>query len=90
MANYFCKAKEHGVQWQLNRRCYLTYTPGRVAAQFSHHGNHATATVDTVVLGKFQAACVSKITVQLTTLLPCILMNKSECNRGCCRSFYGQ
>ena len=45
----------------------LTCTPGTVAAQFNHRGNCATATVDTVVLGKFQAAGVSKIT---TTFLP--------------------
>ena len=66
MTNYFCKAKEHGVQWQLNRSYRLTCTSGRVAAQFNRHGNCATATVDTVVLRKFQAACVSKITVELT------------------------
>jgi len=41
-------------------------------------GNCNTATVDTVVLGKFQAACISKITVELTTFLPCILTNETE------------
>ena len=65
VTEYFCQAKEHGIQWQLNRSYCLTCTPGHVAAQFDHHGN-------TVVLGKFQAACVSKITVELTTFLPCI------------------
>jgi len=53
-----------------NRLC----TPGHVAAQFNRHGNCATAIVDTVVLGKCQPACVSKITVELTTLLPCSLI----------------
>ena len=43
-------------------------TPGPIATQFNHHGNCATVTVDTVVLGKFQAACVSEITVELTTV----------------------
>ena len=66
MTNYFRKAKEHGVQWQLNRSYSLTCTPSHVAAQFNQHGNCATAKVDTVVLGKFQAACISKITVELT------------------------
>jgi len=74
MTNYFCMAEEHSVQWQLNRSYSLTCTPGHVAAQFNWHGNCATATVDTVVLGKCQPACVSKITVELTTLLPCSLI----------------
>jgi len=78
MTNYFRKAKEHGVQWQLNRSYCLTCTPGHVAAQFNWHGNCATVTVDTVVLGKCQAACVSKITVELTTFLPCSLMSETE------------
>ena len=78
MTNYFRKAKEHGVQWQLKRSYCLTCTPGHVAAQFNWHGNCATAKVDTVVLGKFQAACVSKITVELTTFLPCSLMSETE------------
>jgi len=47
-------------------------------AQFNRHGNCATATVDTEVLDKFQAACVSKTTVELPTFLPCILMNIME------------
>ena len=34
--------------------------------------------VDTVVLGKLQAACISKITVELTIFLSCILMNETE------------
>ena len=33
-----------------------------------------------VVLGKFQAACIPKITVELTTFLPCILMSETEYN----------
>ena len=70
VTRYFCKAKESGVQWQLNRSYSLTCTPGHVAAQFSRHGNCTTATVDTVALGMLQAACVSKITVELTTFLP--------------------
>ena len=50
---------------QLNRSYCWTCTPGHVATQSTctWHGNCATATVDTVVLGKFQAACVSKLTV---------------------------
>ena len=39
-------------------------TPGHLAAQFNLYGNCATATVDKVLLGKFQATCVSKITNQ--------------------------
>ena len=78
MTNYFRKAKEHSVQWQLNRSYCLTCTPGHIAAQFNWHGNGATVTVDTVVLGKCQAACVSKITVELTTFLPCSLMSEME------------
>jgi len=74
MTNYFCMAKEHSVQWQLNRSYSLACTPGHIAAQFNRHGNCATATVDTVVLGKCQPACASKITVELTTLLPCSLI----------------
>jgi len=42
MTNYFRKAKEHGVQWQLSRSCRLTCTSGRVAAQFHRHGNCTT------------------------------------------------
>ena len=71
-------SKEHGVQWQLNRSYNLTCTPGHIAAQFNWQGNCTTVVVDTVVLGKFQAACVSKITIGLTTFLPCSLMNKTE------------
>ena len=87
MTNHFRKAKEDGVQWQLNRSYSLSCTPGHVAAQFNRHGNFATAAVDTVVLGKFQAACVSKITVELTTFLPCSLMSEMEYNGECCRRF---
>ena len=47
----------------------------------------STVKVDTVVLGKFQAACVSKITVELTTFLPCSLMSKTEYNGKCCGYF---
>ena len=54
----------------------LTCTPGHVAAQFNRHGNCATATVDTVVLRKFQAACVSKITVELTISCLAVLWAK--------------
>jgi len=53
------KAKEHGVQWQLNRSYHFTCTPSRETA--------AMATTNTVVRGKFQAACISKITVELTS-----------------------
>ena len=84
MTNYFRKAKEHGVQWQLNRRYSLTCTPGHVAAQFNRHGNCATAKVDAVVLGKCQAACV---TVALTSFLPCSLMSEMEYNGECCGCF---
>ena len=81
-------AKEHGIQWQLNRSYSLTCTPGPVAAQFIRHGNCATVKVDTVVLGKFQAACASKITVELTTFLPCSLMREMEYNQVL-QMFYG-
>jgi len=40
-------------------------------------------TVDTVVLGKFQAASVSKITVELTTFFPCTLMSKTKYDGEC-------
>ena len=83
MTNNFHMAKEQGVQWQLNRSYSLTCTPGHVAAQC----NCATVTVDTVILGNFQAACVSKITVELTTFLPCNLMSETEYNRECCGCF---
>ena len=33
-----------------------------VAAQFNQHGNCAIATVDILMAGKFQVACVCKIT----------------------------
>ena len=59
---------------------HLTSTPGHVAAQFNRHGKCSTVKVDIVVLGKFQAACTSKITVELTTFLFCILTNKMEYN----------
>ena len=57
---------------------HLTCTPGCAAAQFNRHGNYPIVTVDTVVLGKLQAACTSKITVEPTTFFPCILMNETE------------
>ena len=68
------------------RRYCFTCTLGCLAAQFNRHGNCATATVDTKALGKFQAACVSQITVDLTTLLSCILTSKMKYyhNTGCC------
>jgi len=68
VTKYFRKAKEHGVQWQLNRSYCLICTPGCIAAQSNGHGNRATVTVDIVILEKFQVACVSKITVELTAL----------------------
>ena len=37
-----------------------------IAAQFNRHGNCATATVDILIAGKFQVACVYKITVKPT------------------------
>jgi len=41
-------------------------------------------TIDTVVLSKFQAACISEITVEDATFLLCSLI---KYNGGC---FYGQ
>ena len=70
-------AKERGVQWQLDGNYCLTCTPGRKAARSNRHGT-ATATVDTVVLCKFQAACGSKISVEITTFLPCNLTKETE------------
>ena len=58
-------AKECGVQWQLNENYRLACSPGRIAARSNRHGDCTTATVDTVVLRKFRAACISKITVEL-------------------------
>ena len=89
MTNYFRKAKEHGVHWQLNRSCCLTCTPDHVAAQFSWHGNCATVTVDTIVLGKCQAACVSKITVELTTFFALQSYERNGIKRRVLRMFYG-
>ena len=68
---------------------HLTCTPwpGNVAAQINRHGNCTTVTVDTVILGKFQAACFSKITIELTAFLSCIPKNEMEYNRGCCGCF---
>ena len=54
---------------------------------YYQHDNCTTATLDTVILGKFRAACVSKITVELTTFLPCIPVEETECNGSCCGSF---
>jgi len=81
VTEYFHKGKEHGVQWQLNRSYCLTCTPGHVAAQFNRHGNCTTTTVDTVVVGKFQAACVSRMTTSF------LLMNETDYNGECCRCF---
>ena len=75
MTEYFRMAKEHGVQWQLNGNYCLTCIPGRVAARSNRHGNCATATVDTVVLRKFQAA---KIAVEMTNFLPYSLTKETE------------
>jgi len=83
MTNYFRMAKEHDVQWQLNRSYSLTCILGRVAAQC----DCVTVTVDTVILRKFQAVCISKSTVELTTSLPCSLMSEMEYNRECCGCF---
>ena len=43
------------------------HSRSRIAARSNRHGNCTTATVHTVVLRKFRAACVSKITVEITT-----------------------
>ena len=50
------------------RNYCLTCAQGRIAAQSNRYGNctTATCTVDTVVLGKFQIACVSKMTVEIS------------------------
>ena len=56
------------VQWLLNKNYSLTCTPGPIAAQFNQHDNCTTVTTEI-------AACVSKITIELTTLLACGLMN---------------
>jgi len=68
------RQREHGVQWQLNRG----HSPGHVAVQFNRHSNRATATVDTVVVGKLQAACISKIPVEPTPFLACIFTTKQS------------
>jgi len=57
--------------------------PGFIAVQFNH-ANRLTATVDMVVLGKFQAACISKINVELTTFLLCVLTIKRNGERFRC------
>ena len=89
MTNYFRKAKEHGIQWQLNRSYRLTCTSGRVAAQFNWHGNSATAKADTVLLGKCQAACISKITVELNYFLALWSYEWNEVYRRVLWTFYG-
>ena len=80
MTQYFRMAKEHGVQWQRNGNYWLTCTPGHVAAQSDRHGN--CATVHTVVLRKFRAACVSKITVEITTSCHTIIWEKRSITEG--------
>jgi len=85
---YFLKANKQRVQLQLKRSYHFACTPGHVAPQFNRHGNCTRATVDTVVFGKFQAAFVSKITVELTTFLPCSLMNEMEYNSECCECLH--
>ena len=57
----------------------LTCTPGRVA---NRHGNCTRVAVDTVVLGKFRAACISKITVEITAFLPYSLRKKRNIKDG--------
>jgi len=52
------------------------FSRSRSWSRFNWHGHCTTGTVDTV-LGKFHAACVSKITVELTTFLPFMCMNKT-------------
>ena len=85
LVHYNRAVAKDGVQWQLNGNYCLTCIPGRVAARSNRHGNCATATVNTVVLRKFQAACVSKIidSEESTTFLPYSLMRETECNGGC-------
>ena len=73
VTKYFLKAKEHGVQWRQNGATASPVLQVTEPAQSNRHGNCATATVDTVVLRKFRAACISKITVEITTFLPCSL-----------------
>jgi len=58
-------------------------TPGCSTTQFNQHGKCTTAIACTVAFDKFQAACISKI----TDFLPSILMCKTEYHRGCCRCF---
>ena len=48
---------------------------------------HHEIYIDIVVLGKWQAACVSEIIVELTTFLPCSLMSEMEYNGECCGCF---
>jgi len=57
------------------------------AAQFNQHGSWAIVKVDTIVFGKFQAACISKITVELTAFLPCTIMSEMKYNGECCGCF---
>ena len=57
MTKYFHKAKEHGVQWQVNRHYCLTCNPGHIAAQFNWHGNRALAKVD-ILMSVSSKLCV--------------------------------
>ena len=55
----------------------FTCTPGRVAAWYDNCAIYVA--VDTVVLGKFQAAFLSSLTI--------LLLRTTEYNGGCCGSF---
>jgi len=46
VTKYFHKAKEHGVQRQVNGHYCLTCNQGHIATQFNWHGNRAIAKVD--------------------------------------------
>ena len=87
MTNYFCKAKEHGVQWQLNRSYRLTCTSGCVAAQFNQHGNCATAIVDTVVLVSSQLRAFLNHCRTYYFLALSSLMSEAKYIGECCGCF---
>ena len=63
----------------MNKSYHLTCTPGHVATQFNRHGNCSGVIVDTTLLGKFWAACIS---VELTTFLPAFLRMKRNIVEG--------
>jgi len=73
IAKYFCKARE----LEFNS----SWTEAQLLNLLGTHSNCVTATLD-IVLGKFQAVCTSKITVELTISYPAVLWIKWNVTEG--------